>query len=138
MILTKYIKADTSFNGKLRSQFDILSPGNIFLIDSIKKKEDIKIKYRSLERTQTFKSSPILVPHLTIGSRDMANSLKFCENYRGLQTLSPHDVIHEQPQGHNRRALVKNEVQREQEQEIPRRTNVHWPKVHREKLFLIN
>ena len=69
----------------------------------------------------------------------MANSLKFCENYRGLQTLNLHDGIHEQPQlGHNRRALVKNEVQREQGQEIPRRTNVHWPKVHREELFYTN
>ena len=42
MILTKYIKADTSLNGKLRSQFEILSPGNISLKDSIKKKEGIK------------------------------------------------------------------------------------------------
>ena len=37
MILTKYIKADTSLNGKLRSQFEILSPGNISLKDSIKR-----------------------------------------------------------------------------------------------------
>ena len=59
MILTKYIKADTSFNGKLRSQFEILSPGNIFLIDSIKKKEGVKMEYRSLQRTQTFKSVTI-------------------------------------------------------------------------------
>ena len=59
MILTKYIKADTSLNGKLRSQFEILSPGNIFLIDSIKKKEGVKMEYRSLERTQTFKSVTI-------------------------------------------------------------------------------
>ena len=59
MILTKYIKADTSLNGKLRSQFEILSPGNIFLKDSIKKKEGVKMEYRSLERTQTFKSLTI-------------------------------------------------------------------------------
>ena len=56
MILTKYIKADTSLNGKLRSQFEILSPGKTSLKDSIKKKGGIKMKYRSLERTQTFKS----------------------------------------------------------------------------------
>ena len=68
MILTKYIKADTSLNGKLTSQFEILSPGKTSLKDSIKKERGIKMKYRSLERTQTFKSSPILVPHLTIGS----------------------------------------------------------------------
>ena len=44
MILTKYIKADTSLNGKLRSQFEILSPGNIFLKDNIKKKEGVKME----------------------------------------------------------------------------------------------
>ena len=56
MILTKYVKADTSLNGKLGSQFEILSPGNISFKDSIKKKGGIKMKYRSLERTQTFMS----------------------------------------------------------------------------------
>ena len=56
MILTKYIKADTSLNGKLRSQFEILSPGKTSLKDSIKEKGGIRLKYRSLERTQTFMS----------------------------------------------------------------------------------
>ena len=75
MILTKYIKADTSLNGKLTSQFEILSPGKTSLKDSIKKERGIKMKYRSLERSQTFKSLNIFTHFSALFDNRISGSL---------------------------------------------------------------
>ena len=83
MILTKYIKADTSLNGKLRSQFEILSPGKTSLKDSIKKERGIKMKYRSLERTQTFKSLNIFA-HFSASFDNRIDGHKFVNSLKSL------------------------------------------------------
>ena len=113
----------------------------IFPWKTVSKEWGYQMKYRSLEITQTFKSLTIF----THFSASFDNWIEGHSNFVKISFVRMIEVsrpwicmMYEQPQlGHNRRALVKNEVQRKQGQEVPRRTNVHWPKMHRDELFYI-